>query len=289
MSKPTLPAPFLPTRRQLLHGVAAASVVGCGPRSVDREPPGLHELEDTVHGKRRRTKLIIPDGLVGPAPMLIGLHDTGEEPSTMFDDFGWRAACAERGWVGAFPLFPLVNENEDNTFLGHLIERASALGGVDRSRVYVVGHGGGGRRAYAIGATRGDLVRAIGASAAVVRFSENDLGAQDPKGPAVSVIHVHGGADTRVPLGGGTVRGGDNKTRPVPPLDDGLKHWVDYIDGAPTPMALSVPEGADAARWVGKGEEVVRVVQPAHDHTWNASLSTALMADFFASLPPRGV
>ncbi|NCG21033.1 MAG: hypothetical protein GWP91_18645 [Rhodobacterales bacterium] len=286
MKKPNLVQPRSATRRQVLYGIASLGLVGCGPVEIKRESAGIHDLDDKIHGKNRRAKMIIPNGLEGLAPLVVGLHDSGQKSSTVYDDFGWKAACAKRGWVGVFPTFPLDNENDDNVYIEHLIGRVTALAAIDPSRVYVMGHGGGGRRAYAIGCTRGDIVRAFAATSAVVRFSEKETGPQNPKGPALSMLHIHGGLDERVPLVGGPVKSGDHKTRAVPAVDDGLKHWIDYIDGEETPMNGSAPQGYDAKRWTGKGEEVVRLVDPTGDQSYNPA-HTTLIADFFASLPLR--
>lgn len=279
--------PIDPTRREMLLGMAAAGAVGCGEPTIDRLPPGIHEVEDRIRGINRRAWLIVPEGLSVLAPMVVGLHDNGQKPSDLFDRCGWRKTCAERGWVGVFPAYPKGDLKDDNSFVAHLIMRAAALAGTDNTRTYLFGHGAGGRRAYAFGSVNAKWVTAIGASAAVVRFSENGLGLQDPAEPLVSVIHVHGGKDTVVPVAGGSTEGADHKKRVIAPLDDGLRPWIDAIGGASAPMTLQLPERVNAARWTGHGREVVRIVDPDMERGWNTDFGTRVMADFFAAAPPQ--
>jgi len=277
-----------PTRRQVLLGLMAGAV-GCGSKPVERWSPAIHKLKDRIGGKNRTCAFIVPDGLAPDAlaPMVIGMHDTGDDPETAYEKFGWREVCAERGWLGLFPSYGKGNQKADNVYLTHLILRGAALGGGDPTRVYIVGHGAGGRRAYAMACQYPEWITAIAAASAAVRFREEDLGFQDPKPPAVSVMHLHGGADARVPTGGGPLDCGDHKTRQVVPLDEALKPWIEQIDGKKASMALKVPTVVDAARWTGGGRDVVRLIDPAGDHNWNADYWTRLVADFFAAAPRR--
>jgi polyhydroxybutyrate depolymerase len=275
-----------PTRRQVVAGLLCAAAVGCGPTPVAREAPGTHDLEDRIHGKKRRSKLVVPPGLEGLAPMVMGLHGTGDDPAGLMGRGGWEELCTQRGWVGVFPAYERGDCKDDNVYLGHLLLRAQALGGVDPRRVYVFGHGAGGRRAYALACKNGSLLAAVGAVSAPVRFVQTDLGFQDPEGPPMSVLHVHGGQDERFPAAGGVIRCGDRKTRTVVPVDEALKPWVDQIGGTTSPAALEVPDGLDVAAWSGGGRSVVRVLDPLADHAWPGA-ATSLLTAFFVAAPPR--
>jgi polyhydroxybutyrate depolymerase len=281
-----LRARSFPTRRQVILGAIAAGTVGCAPSPIDREEPGRHIFEDRIGGKMRISTLIVPEGLEGPAPMLMGLHDTGDDPKAMYDRFGWREECAKRGWVGIFPEYGKTNQKNDNVYIAHLAVRAAALGGANPRRMYIVGHGAGGRRAYAFACANPSWVAAIAAVSAVVRFREGDLGFQVPKDPSVSVLHLHGAKDKRVRVAGGPLDCGDHKTRQVVPLPEALQPWIDQIDGKTAAMTLDVPAGVQAARWTGQGRDVVRLIDPHQDHSWNQSYWTRVIADFFAAAAP---
>lgn len=274
-----------PTRREFVLGLLAATA--CGPGTVDREAPGMHELSDRIKGRPRASQLFIPEGLTGLVPMVMALPDTGDTPESMIDAAGWKAECTRRGWVGVFPTFDKDGPQSDNIFLTHLMMRATALGGVDPKRVFLVGHGEGGRRAYAMAVAHADMIAAIGASGAPVRYLSDDQGFQDPEGAKLSVIHVHGGKDVPVPVEGGPSLGKDATIRAIPPIDDALKPWVDHLGATEAPAEIDVPERVRVKRWAGSGHSVVRVIDPEQDHGWNDELGTRVIADFFAAAPPR--
>ncbi len=274
------------TRRQILAGLAATAVA-CGPTPIERRPAGTHDLRDRIGGKNRSSVLIVPDGLHALAPLVIGLHDLGGDPEDVHEGHGWREECARRGWLGVFPAYGKPNWDEDNVYITHLAIRATALGGGDPKRVFVVGHGAGGRRAYAMACSNPGWTTAIVAGAAAVRFREKDLGFQEPKPPAVSVLHLHGGRDERVPVTGGPLACGDRKTRQVLPLREGLQPWIDQIGAASASMTLRVPATAVGTRWTAGGRDIVQLIDPNQDHSWNRDYWTRVGADFLAAAPRR--
>lgn len=277
----------MPTRRSLLLGLASLPVA-CGPSTPSRPEPGLHPLEDRIHGKRRTSVLFVPEGLEGPAPLLVGLHDAGQGPEAMHAAAGWAAVCTARGWLGLFPTYEKPGDGDDNAYLATVLPRAVAMGGGDRRRVYVVGHGTGGRRAYALGATHSGLLAGLAAVGSVVRFVGEAPGPQDPDGPALSVFHWHGSDDTVVPVAGGEVVGGDRKARTVVPLDEALAPWVAEFQGSEAAPADPLPAPLQVRRWAAGGHEVVRVVAPGAGHAWPEEANGPI-ASFFARCPPREV
>jgi poly(3-hydroxybutyrate) depolymerase len=276
-----------PTRRALLAGLLATPL-GCGS-SVRRAEPGSHELEDRIRGKRRMSTLLIPEGLEGPAPMVVGLHDTGSGAAHLMEACGWRTMLASRGWIGLFPTYEKGDLRDDNTYLAHVLQRATATAGGDPKHVFVVGHGAGGRRAYALAVKSATLLTAVGTCSAVVRFQAEHLGFQNPAGASVSVIHIHGGADVRVPVAGGPLEGRDKVMRQVSPLDEALRPWVERIKGTPEAAELDLPERIDVARWAAGGREVLRLIDPRQDHTYNLDYATRIFAERFALAPARQI
>jgi len=277
----------MPTRRAVLLGLASLPA-GCGLSAPPRQAPGHHVLSDRIHGKKRQSTLIVPEELSGPAPLLVGLHDAGHGPEAMHRDAGWEAVCAKRGWLGLFPVYEKADDKDDNAYLANVLARALAMGGGDRQRVYVVGHGTGGRRAYALGSTHSGLLSGIAAVGSVVRFATHDLGFQDPDGPALSVLHWHGGRDEVVPVASGEVTGGDHKTRLVAPLDEALAPWVAEFQGVESPIKEPLPAPLQVRHWAAGGYEMLRVVEPEAGHAWPAH-ATGVIAGFFARCPPRTV
>ena len=247
----------------------------------------MHELTDQIRGKRRRCLMIIPEGLTGPAPMLVALHDTGATPEGLAEAGGWGAACAERGWIGVFHSYARDDLAEDNPYIAHLIERIAALAGGDRSRVYLFGHGAGGRRAYAFATANPRLITAVGAASAVIRFDGPDLGFQDPRETPLSVLHLHGARDAVVPLSGGLMACRKDTECPAAAVEAGLRPWVAAIDGTEAAMQLTLPPGMTGKRWAGGGREVVSLIDTEGTHAWQAS-ATPVFAAFFAGAPARG-
>jgi poly(3-hydroxybutyrate) depolymerase len=273
-------------RRQLLLGAAATTAVGCGPSAIEREPAGTHELTDRIRGYARSSTMIIPKDLQGLAPVLLGLHDMGSDPASFYAESGWQAECARRGWISVYPRFRRDDYRADNDFYVHLIRRVTALAGGDQSRVYVVGHGGGGRRAYALAASHSGMLAAAGAAAAPIRFSANGYGHQDPIGPTLSLIHIHGAVDKTVPVEGLVIPEDEDKTRTIASVSEGLAPWIAHIGAQPTAVSSPPIPGFTGTRWAGGKHAVEQWIQSDHGHTWNPAW-TPMFADFFAAAPER--
>lgn len=259
----------MPTRRSLL--IALASVPACGLPTVTREAPGVHALTDRIRGIQRRTLLFVPEGLTQPCPMVVGLHDAGGTPKAELTR--WRDICTAEGWVGLFPDFPKDGFQEDNTNLTHVVQRGSAMGGVDGARRFVAGHGTGGRRAYALAANHSGLLAAIATSGTVLAFTD---GNEAPQPPGVSVLHLHGGRDEVVPVLGGPLPG-DGKGRSVRPVAEALRPWI-HLAGAPESPAID----GHRRTWAGPDHTVELVVDPEGGHAHTDAHTEAMRAFFRA-------
>jgi polyhydroxybutyrate depolymerase len=257
----------MPTRRHVLLSFAA--LPACGLPTVSREAPGVHGLSDRIRGIQRHSLLFVPEGLTHEGPMLVALHDTGGTPKAELAR--WRAICAAEGWVGLFPDYPKEGLQDDNTNLTHVVQRATAMGGVDPRRRFVAGHGSGGRRAYALAASHSGLLAAVATSGAVLSFT---AGSESPQPPGVSVLHLHGAQDDVVPLLGGPLPG-DAKGRSILPVAEALRPWIQLAE-APDVPAVEGPR----SRWAGPIHTVELLVDPngGHDHS---DAHTEAMRTFF--------
>jgi polyhydroxybutyrate depolymerase len=90
---------------------------------------------------------------------------------------------------------------DDVAYLGSLIEEISAEWNVDSKRVFVFGHSNGGFMAYRMACERADLVAAV---VSLAGATWKDQAACDPSQP-VSVLQIHGDADSDVAYDGGTL------------------------------------------------------------------------------------
>ncbi len=261
----------MPTRRSVLLAIAA--LPACGLPTVIREPHGVHALTDQIRGMKRRSLLFVPEGLTQEGPMLVALHDTGGTPKAELAR--WRSICAAEGWVGLFPDYPKDGYLDDNTNLTHVVQRGSAMGGVDGRRRFVAGHGTGGRRAYALAASHSGLLLAIATSGTVLSFAKES---EAPQAPGVSVLHLHGAKDDVVPMLGGPLPG-DAKGRSILPVVDALQPWI-QLAGAPSAPAV---EG-HRRTWTGPTHTVELVVDPKGGHAYTAAHTEAMRAFFRAQV-----
>jgi len=261
----------MPTRRSLL--IALATLPACGLPTVTREAPGVHALTDQIRGMKRRSLLFVPEGLTQEGPLLVALHDTGGTPKAELAR--WRATCTAEGWVGLFPDWPKDGFGDDNTNLTHVVQRASAMGGVDGRKRFVAGHGTGGRRAYALAASHSGLLLAIATSGTVLSFT-NDTEA--PQAPGVSVLHLHGAKDDVVPPLGGPLPG-DAKGRSILPIVDALQPWIRLAAAPETPTVAG-----HRRTWSGPVHTVELVVDPDGGHAHTEAHTEAMRAFFRARL-----
>jgi polyhydroxybutyrate depolymerase len=103
----------------------------------------------------------------------------------------WNAdpACCDFGNTGV----------DDVAYLGGVLDAVMAAWPVDPARVSLIGHSNGSFMAYRLACDRSDVVTSIAGLAG--------LGPSTPCTPTshVSVLHIHGTADSTVPYGGNTI------------------------------------------------------------------------------------
>ena len=100
-------------------------------------------------------------------------------------------------WNGGLCCRPASEQQVDDvTFLRLLIDRIEAEQAIDPGRVFVTGHSNGAILAYRLACELSDRIAAIGVQSGVIGV---------PCHPAtpVSVFHLHGLADTNIPIDGG--------------------------------------------------------------------------------------
>lgn len=130
----------------------------------------------------------------------------------------WNAsdACCDLGGTGV----------DDVAYVSGLIEEVAAAYAVDPARVFLIGHSNGGYMSYRMACERPDLIAAIASLAGAAAFA--DPATCSPDQP-VSVLAIHGDADTVVLYPGGTSNGAT-----YPGARDSVARWADYdgCDGA---------------------------------------------------------
>lgn len=247
---------------------------------------------------QRHYRVYRPASLGARPGLVIDLHGahTGgflEEVATRFD-----AQADRHGWIVAYPEgvadgwepygcchHPGV---DDVAFIASLIDRLETTDRVDPDRVYVTGLSRGGMMAYRLGCELSSRVAAIASVAGNMADETGHVDAVDcrPERP-VSVLAVHGSADSEVPIAGGGR---------FAPFGDVVARWQD-LDGCTAQAFRRVSGPATEMGWrCRSGTEVRSLVIQGAGHTWPGTPLSSLpwapaasldasqsIADFFSA------
>ncbi len=185
--------------------VIAAGLVACAPEHVVGGRPY------TLH---------LPRGAdpATPLPLLILLHGfgvTGEAQELIFgfsdevnarqflyaEPDGTADSKGKRFWNGTDACCNFDHLAVDDVgFVRALVKDVAASHPVDLQKVFVVGHSNGGFMALRLACEAGDLIRGVVSLAGATWLDA----ARCPSGPPVSVLLVHGTADTVIAYAGGS-------------------------------------------------------------------------------------
>ncbi len=304
------------TRRSFLTTTGAALASGCGlANALNPSPPpqaaapptdpqarepatdskGGLQITDRINGVDRYATLVVPrsyDADKG-APVVLCAHGSGGEPESMADRFGWRRACEDNGWIGVFPKLGVdAMAGLDESFLITLLDRVDGEYAVDSSRVFGVGFSGGCRKMYRLAAARSSRLTAIAVSSGVVTYADETT--QDPAmhdADVLSIAHVHGAQDPKVPLNGGDHETRDGTVRRIVPARDALQRWIDHFDlqeATDDRRPDTLPERVSLERWRARsGHALWLMVDPQLKHRWPERWATTVLSSFLAASPAR--
>ncbi|BBY65756.1 extracellular catalytic domain type 1 short-chain-length polyhydroxyalkanoate depolymerase [Mycolicibacterium helvum] len=259
------------------------------PASPD--PPGA-----LMFGGLKRTYLLhVPAGLEHPKALVLNLHggsQTGRKQAALSN---YNAVADRHGWIVAYPdgidfswadgrgaSTPDRRGVDDVGFLATLIGRLTRDYGIAPGRVFVTGMSAGGFMTNRLACDRPDLVAAIAPVAST-------LGADvycNPSKP-VSVLAIHGTADSVVPYNGGRMvgRGGASRVVAAHTMAD---RWLAF-DRCP-PAVLAPIAGGERLSTTGcaDGTEVAFVTIDRWGHTWPTGATARFdaseaSAQFFAA------
>jgi polyhydroxybutyrate depolymerase len=211
----------------LLAAVCALGITACAHlRPIDPAAPVPGDYDEALHHETDRSyRLHIPATYSAARqwPLVVVLHGAFSsgpwtEELTDFD----RIADRE-GFVVAYPnatdrpvgLFQLWNAGhccgkqvsdkvDDVGFIGAVLSDVETKVRIDPQRKYVVGYSNGGMLAYVVAAQYGDRLAAVGILSGNMsgHGSLDDPTLDVPPSHPVSIMAVHGMADTHVPYAG---------------------------------------------------------------------------------------
>lgn len=184
---------------------------------VDPNDPTLHTI--TIEGMQPRTfYLNIPPKYTPdtPVPLLFGFHGLGgsaksfrEESQidvftndanviSVFPNGYGSIAGAENSWnAGSCCGLANLSQQDDVKLISIITKSVQELYNIDKKNVWAIGFSNGGMMSYRLACELSDQFTAIGVGAGALMTSTCS-----PPNP-VSVIHIHGGLDWKVPLNGG--------------------------------------------------------------------------------------
>jgi polyhydroxybutyrate depolymerase len=238
---------------------------------VSAQWSGRTQVATLQQGAVQRHYRVYRPASLGARPGLVidlhGAHTGGflEEVATRFD-----AQADRHGWIVAYPEgvadgwepygcchHPGV---DDVAFIASLIDRLKVSDRVDPDRVYVTGLSRGGMMAYRLGCELSSRLAAIAPVAGNMADENGHADSVDcgPERP-VSVLAIHGSADSEVPIAGGGR---------FAPFSDVVARWRE-LDGCAAAESRRVAGPATVGGWrCTSGTEVRSVVIQGAGHTW---------------------
>jgi polyhydroxybutyrate depolymerase len=265
---------------------AAEPPLGSGPL-----PVGTSTRTVAMHGLERTVRVHRPERLPDPAALVVVLHGGFGSAAQAEGAYGWDALADQEGFVVAYPEGvarawdagggccgpPGRRGIDDVAFVMAAVDSIGAAIPIDATRTFVTGISNGGMLAYRL-ACDTTTFAAIGPVAAT------QLGSCDAPGP-VSVIHVHGSADPRIPMDGS--QGTGIAQIDGPPIADLIASWRTVDRCAPaagTTTGVVTTELATCP--AGRAVELVTVAGGGHQwpkgHTLDA---TQVIWAFFVAHP----
>lgn len=177
----------------------------------------------TDDGRDRSYRLYVPASLPdGPVPLLVALHGGLGSASQFAENSGFDGLAEANGFIVVYPdgisarpdgtrlrtwnggdcCGPAVERDVDDVgFVRRLLDTVAAEHAVDPARVFATGHSNGAILAYRLACELSDRIVAIGIQAGSLGIDRCN-----PSQP-VSVLHIHGTADTNHPIDGGVGTG----------------------------------------------------------------------------------
>ena len=269
-----------------------------GERGKDEEKaidePGQHWLKTEHDDRQRESLLYIPEQDQGkPRPLVLAIHGSGGDASTFFEKHHFQDVCDKQGWIGLFPRTGKeavnLDEPDDWTYIHKTLGRVLKTENIDKSRVFVVGFSGGCKKVYQIAARSSKHLTAVVVSGGRIGHKqfEEEWSPVNNNSSKLSLLHIHGGKDPKVPLEGGL----DEKHDWMGVgMMEGLEIWAkpNGCSKIQPKLLKGMPDRVKVVgSWVTEdGIRVIGAVDPNMGHKWGG-WETAVAVHFLKSAPPR--
>ena len=265
------------------------------PGSTLQPVGSKHTLK--VGNLERSYLLRLPPGLdnARPAPVVFVFHGWGGS-ATEVQAFGFNQFADQDGFLIVAPngtdsrghlswnaggcCGTSVEDRVDETeFIRQILADIETIVKVDPKRIYAVGFSNGAMLVYRLGCEMSDVFAAIASVSGPLFYSPCQ-----PQQP-VSLIHVHGLADTVVPFAGG----GDIIPGGFPPVDQGVATWAQLNGCGDSAQVKKQKDGITHTIYPScrAGSAVELYAIEGQSHGWsNDKLSTSeVIWNFFAAHP----
>jgi poly(3-hydroxybutyrate) depolymerase len=270
---------------------------GASAEAVPREGT-LREIDEMFDGRMRRSTVYLPSRWEKgeSLPLVLVAHGSQGNGRTMYERRGWAATCERAGYVGVFPDTgaEIVEGDPDDAYFAHALTRAAESYGTDPRRAYVVGFSGGGKKIYHFAAVHSAMVAGAAVHSGTIGYREDDPAPWDPRRTdftPLSLFHLHGAKDDRVPPQGGVFVPPDGVPRYVVTMEEALIIWSQALHATPVepPPIPELPRGSLTRMFEAPGGQVVLgALDPTLGHDW-APYANEVIVRFFERTPPKPI
>lgn len=272
--------------------IAVARRIGdrvASPAASQAIPVGSSTHTIRVGGLQRDFLVYRPARLSRPASLVVMLHGGYGSAAYAERAYGWDQQADAGHFLVAYPDgyhhawntgggccgIPAAENVDDVAFITDVVRTIEREMPVARSRVYATGISNGGIIAYTL-ACKTSVFAAIGPDSAT------QLGACPAPHP-LSVIHIHGTADTHIPYHGGIGPGPAHIDAPPIPALNATWRGIDHC-AAPRITTTGVLTTSIASCPRGRAVELITIAGAGHQ--WPAAKPNPLAQQILHSDPP---
>jgi polyhydroxybutyrate depolymerase len=272
-----------------VSGCAGAGAHVAVPPAKPVLPVGSSTHSVEVDGVSRTYLVYRPASLPAAAPLVVMLHGGFGSASQAEKSYGWDAEADQEHFVVAYPDglghawntgggccgTPGRTNADDTGFITAMVSAIERQLPVDAARVYATGISNGGIMAYTL-ACRTAIFAAIGPDSAT------ELGSCPAPHP-LSVIDIHGTADTRIPYQGGEGSGVAHIDGPSVPSLNARWRDIDHCAG-PVVRTAGVVTTSMASCRAGRAVELITIAGAGHQ--WPGAASRPVLQRLLGTDPP---